>query len=153
LHASLALLPVDSGQVDYLYERLLNAGPTELAVIRDALKGYRGELVERLWKVLDDAQEHPDRRFRAACVLATYDPDRDEGWHNAWKSFTPPLLASVQKNPSHYPPLLEMFRPVRQRLLGSLADAYRNRERPESERSFATTILADYASDQPGMLA
>jgi formylglycine-generating enzyme required for sulfatase activity len=152
LHASLALLPVDPDQVDYLYERLLNAGPTQLPVIRDALLAYRDSLVERLWKVLGNAQEDPDHRFRAACVLATYDPGGD-GWQNASKFVTDHLLTVVKKNPSHYSPLLEMLRPVRQRLIGSLAEVYRNREQPESERSFATTILADYASNQPSILA
>ena len=37
LHLSLALLPVDQGQQDYLVERLLNAEPQEVPVIRDAL--------------------------------------------------------------------------------------------------------------------
>jgi serine/threonine protein kinase/formylglycine-generating enzyme required for sulfatase activity len=152
LHASLALLSVDPGQVEYLYERMLNAGPTDLPVIRDALLGYRDDLVDRLWKVLGDAKDAPDRRFRAACVLATYDPGGD-GWQNASKFVTDHVLTAVQKNPSHYSPLLEMLRPVRRRLLGPLAQVYRNREQPESERSFATTILADYASNQPSILA
>ena len=34
LHASLALLPVEPGQVEYLYRRLLSAKPGELPVIR-----------------------------------------------------------------------------------------------------------------------
>jgi formylglycine-generating enzyme required for sulfatase activity len=152
LHTSLALLPVDPEQLGYLYERLLNSGPTELVVIRDALMGHRDELVERLWKVLGNAKEDSDRRFRAACVLATYDPGGD-GWQNASKFVTDHLLTVVKKNPSHYSPLLEMLRPVRQRLIGSLAEVYRNREQPESERAFATTILADYASNQPSILA
>ena len=33
LHASLALLPVDASQAQYLYDRLLNADPVELPVI------------------------------------------------------------------------------------------------------------------------
>jgi hypothetical protein len=152
LHASLALLSVDPGQVEYLYERLLNAEPTELPVIRDALMGHRGDLVERLWKVLSNVQGDAERRFRAACVLATYDP-RGDGWQNASKFVTDHLLTVVKKNPSHYSPLVEMLRPVRQRLLEPLAQVYGNREQPESERSFATTILADYASNQPSILA
>jgi formylglycine-generating enzyme required for sulfatase activity len=152
LHTSLALLLVDPEQLGYLYERLLNAGPTQLPVIREALLGYRDDLVERLWKLLGNAQEDPDHRFRAACVLATYDPGCD-GWQNASKFVTDHLLSAVQKNPSHYPPLVEMLRPVRQKLLGPLAQVYRNREQSESERSLATSILADYASDQPNVLA
>ena len=38
LHASLALLPVDASRVDYLFNRLLSATPSELPVLRDALK-------------------------------------------------------------------------------------------------------------------
>ena len=41
LHASLALLPVDASQVDYLFNRLINATPSELPVLRDALKPHR----------------------------------------------------------------------------------------------------------------
>ena len=41
LHASLALLPVDASQVDYLFNRLLKATPSELPVLRDALKTHR----------------------------------------------------------------------------------------------------------------
>ena len=40
LHASLALLPVDATQVDYLFNRLIKATPNELPVLRDALKTH-----------------------------------------------------------------------------------------------------------------
>src|SRR5262249_38479594 len=56
LHASLVLLPADATQVDYLYGRLLDAEPQEMAVIRDALRPHKERLVERLWAVL----EHPE---------------------------------------------------------------------------------------------
>jgi formylglycine-generating enzyme required for sulfatase activity len=156
LHTSLALLPTDSRQVDYLYERLLNAGPTDLPVIRDFLLDHRDVLKERLGKVLSNTQEDPDRRFRAACALATYDPSGDakgEPWQDASQFVSGQLLVAVQKNPSHYPPLLDTLRPVREMLLGPLAKAYRNQEGQESERSFATNILADYAAESPMVLA
>ena len=57
LHFSLALLPVDAGQVNYLLERLLKADPDVFPVIRDALKPHREELVERLWSVLEQSEE------------------------------------------------------------------------------------------------
>ena len=41
LHASLALLPVDTSQLPFLEKHLLDATPTELPVIRDALKPHR----------------------------------------------------------------------------------------------------------------
>ena len=148
LHTSLALLPVDPGQVEYLYQRLLNAAPTELPVIRDALAGHRDVLVERLWNLVGDRQADPEPRFRAACALAGYDASNSEPWQGASKFVADHLLLSVQKNPSHYSPLLETLRPIRDKLLGPLAEVYRNRERPDSERGFATNFLADYAADQ-----
>ena len=52
LHASLALLPVDATQVDYLAERLLAAEPSEVPVIREALAPHKAGLIERLWAVV-----------------------------------------------------------------------------------------------------
>ncbi len=79
LHASLALLPVDSGQVEYLYGRLLQGQPQEVIVIREALSNHRQDLTERLWKLLENPQNDQDQRFRAACALAAFAPD-DPRW-------------------------------------------------------------------------
>ena len=154
LHASLALLPVEPGQVEYLYHRLLIANPHELPVIRKALDGHQEELVERLWAVLENTQASPDQRFGAACALAGYVPaGNEERWLSASRFITERLLAPVIKNPSDYAPLLETLRPIRERLLASLSAIFRDEQRPETERSFATNILTDYASDQPAVLA
>ena len=84
LHASLALLPVEPGQVEYLYRRLLNANPDELPVIRKALDGHQAELVDKLWAVLENTQASPDQRFCAACALAGYEPGAtEERWLSA----------------------------------------------------------------------
>ena len=56
LHASLALLPVDQEQVEFLYSRLLVAGPAELLVLRDALRPFREPLIGRLWNVLEQSE-------------------------------------------------------------------------------------------------
>jgi hypothetical protein len=128
LHASLALVPVDDGQVDYLYRRLLGAGPTEMVVIRDALAEHREALAGRLWGVLGDAQADPEERFRAACALATYDDGNRERWAGESMFVADRLLVAVQQNPSHYTALVEMLRPVRDSLIGPLSKAYGNRE-------------------------
>ena len=82
LHASLALLPVDPRQVDYLYGRLLKAEPQELVVIRQALFDRRQDLTERLWTVLANPKNDQDERLRAACALAAFAPD-DPRWKEA----------------------------------------------------------------------
>ena len=79
LHASLALLPVDSGQVEYLYGRLLKGEPQEVVVIREALSATRQDLTERLWTLLENPKNDQDQRFRAACALAAFAPD-DPRW-------------------------------------------------------------------------
>jgi hypothetical protein len=56
LHASLALLPVDASQVDYLFNRLKKATHNELPVLRDALKAHRSSLTPKLWTVLESAK-------------------------------------------------------------------------------------------------
>jgi hypothetical protein len=53
LHASLALLPVDATQAEYLYRRLLDAEPHEASVIRDALAPHQSGLEGRLWAVVE----------------------------------------------------------------------------------------------------
>src|SRR5262249_22456177 len=73
-HASLALLPVDREQFDYLYQRLLASSPEEAPVLADALwKCGQDELVGRLRRVLDHAGENPGECLPAACALAFLD--------------------------------------------------------------------------------
>ena len=154
LHASLALLPVEPGQAEYLYRRLLNANPSELPVIRKALDGHQAELVERLWAVLEEHSSEPGPALLCGVRLAGYVPGAtEERWLSASGFITERLLASVIKNPSDYAPLLETLRPIRKRLLASLSATFRDEQRPDTERSFATNILTDYASDQPAVLA
>ena len=76
LRVSLGLLPVDPNQVEYLYGRLLDAEPREVGVIVGQLAGHKGELIDRLWSVVDQPEKaHEGRRLRAAAALAAYDPD------------------------------------------------------------------------------
>jgi len=157
LYTSIALLPVDPTHLDYLYGRLLDAEPTELPCIRDALLGHRTTLVGNLWKVMNNPQEDAERRFLAACALATYDSEGSEfegaSWQQASGFIVDRLLVEVQRNPSHYALLLNLLRPVGDKLLPSLALVYRDKKRQESDRTFAANVLADYAADQPELLA
>src|SRR5438105_6441425 len=75
LHASLALLPVDPGQVSFLEQQLLEVGPDEALVIarRLAETDQHRDVVARLRALLKSEGVPPDRRFRAACALARLD--------------------------------------------------------------------------------
>ena len=86
LHASLALLPVDATQVDYLYGRLLDADPHEVPVIRDALAPHKDELLDKLWAVVETPRRGKEpQRLRAAAALAKYDPE-SQRWDKSSES-------------------------------------------------------------------
>ena len=79
LHASLALMPVDFAQVDYLYGRLLGAAPNEVPVIRDALAPYKDALLDKLWAVVETPEKGKEsQQLRAAAALAKYDPESEK---------------------------------------------------------------------------
>ncbi len=152
--ANLALLPDDGSEADYLYDRLLSASPFELPVIWGILQKRHQGIDKRLWQLLDDPKSDPDKRFHAACALADADSTRvEKSWDTVSPFITDRFLTAVIKNPGDYSPLIETLRPIRQHLLTPPALIFRNTERSESERTFATTILADYASDDPIRLA
>jgi hypothetical protein len=76
LHASFALLPGDATQVEFLYQRLLDAQPHRVPVIRDALAPHKEELADKLRAVVEQPEKGKEpQRLRAAAALAMYDPD------------------------------------------------------------------------------
>ena len=149
LHASLALLPVDQGQVAFLEARLLDAAPAALPVIRDALKPHRVDLAPKLWGVLGSARTGDPRLLPAAAALALYEPDSPR-WADLGGTVAQAL---VTVNPVFLGHWLDALRPVRARLTAPLAAIFRDKARPESEHAIATSTLADYAADDPTRLA
>ncbi len=151
LHASLALLSMDGSQVPYLYDRLLDAKPHEVPVIRDALDAHKDDLLEKLWAVALKPQKGKEpQRLRAAAALAKYDPESD-----MWAKCSPLVVNYlVLENPVYLGQWSEAFRPVKKSLLVPLADIFRDRS-PERapERMLATNLLANFAADQPQVLA
>jgi serine/threonine protein kinase/formylglycine-generating enzyme required for sulfatase activity len=150
-HIALALLPVDPGQREYLAERLLDADPLAVPVLRDALEPHHEELRERLWAAA--RQPSPGkvaRRLRAAAALAAYDPD-DGRWEGVREAVAGDLVAVPAV---HLADWMQALSPVRDRLLPPLAALFRDRgEARTAERSLATSLLADYAKDEPRTLA
>ena len=129
LHASLALLPVDATQVDYLFNRLLTATPSELPVLRDALKAHRSTLTPKLWTVLESAKPGDASLLPAASALASYDPD-DARWEAVGGKVAQAL---VTVNSIFLGPWLEALRPVRGKLTAPLATIFQDKDRPETE--------------------
>jgi eukaryotic-like serine/threonine-protein kinase len=150
LHTSLALLPVDASQMAYLYTRLIDAEPSEVPVVRDALTPHKEQLLDKLWAVVEAPEKGKEsQRLRAAAALAKYDPD-SEKWAKVQEAVGNDLVVV----PAVYLAIwMDSLRPVRDKLLPHLLAVYRDATRRDVERSLATDILADYAADQPQLLA
>ncbi len=151
LHASLALLPDDANQVTYLIGRIGTASPEELLVLRSALEKHREEVAAQLWGSFDGDPQDTTRavRFRAACVLAGYDPENPR-----WNQVAPAVARHlVSENPLLIGHWAQALRPVRAALLPPLTNLFRESSFPETDRFLAATLLADYAADQPERLA
>lgn len=149
LHASLALLPVDAGQVEYLYERLLKAEPQEAVVIREALLGRKADLTERLWVLLENPQNDQDQRFRAACALSVFAPD-DPRWAKVSGDVAAMLV--VQK-PFEIAQWSDALKVVGRWLLPPLADMLVEEKRGVSERGFVATVYGKFTADDPAAYA
>jgi formylglycine-generating enzyme required for sulfatase activity/tRNA A-37 threonylcarbamoyl transferase component Bud32 len=156
LRLSLALLPGDPAQIDYLRDRMLSIGLAELLAVREAVAPYEDRLRDDLWRALDKGHAKPEERFSAALILARHERDgsqRVTDWQPHAPFLTRRLLDSVTSDPSSYEPLVAALRPIRRTLSPELAKVFRDRAQAESLRAFATSILVNYLAEQPAELA
>jgi len=149
LHASLALLPDDPSQVDYLCGRLLSASPAELPVLRAALLPYQSRVAPEIWPVLSSAKPGDNSLLPAAGALALYAP-ADPRLAQCQERIAQALVGT---NPLYLGLWTESLRPMRSLLTAPLAVIFRDTRRSESERTLAANVLADYAADNPGLVA
>ena len=105
--------------------------------------------IPKLWSVVENAKPDDERLLPAASALALYDPANPK-----WEGASPGVSqAIVAVNPVFVAAWIDALRPVRRRITPSLSAIFRDEERPETERSLATSILSDYVKDQPEELA
>ncbi len=122
LHASLALLPVDASQVPFLEKRLLVASPTELPVLRDALKPHQATLVPKLWYVLESAHPGDPSLLPVASALADYDTT-SQRWESVGSKVAQAL---IRVNPVFLGGWLDALRPARTPITTPVAAIFRS---------------------------
>jgi serine/threonine protein kinase/formylglycine-generating enzyme required for sulfatase activity len=110
---------------------------------------WNTDVVEPLWQIALDAKREEQPRFQAAAALATYDPE-NENW--------PAVQAAVADHLVEVPAVYlagwdEALRGVRAKLMPRLTAIYSDAGRPDLERSLAADALADFAADNPQVLA
>lgn len=147
LHTGLALVSGDASVLPFLKERLLDVSPAQFAPVRDQLAkldDHQENLKEYYWGIALSGRQESDRRFQAACALATYD-SANETWRDpVFAGFVASHLVGVL--PSELGPWRDSLRPVRERLAPALGVIYRDNSRGEQVRSFATDTLGHYLS-------
>jgi len=145
LHTALALLDEEDSALPFLKERLLQVTPVQFGFVRDLLEDHKGDLVKNYWIIAKDSEQDRGRRFQAACVLASYDPENEEWRDRKFADFVAGHLVGVL--PSELLAWRNTLRPVQKHLVPALCTIYRDKSQGEQSRSFATDTLADYLSD------
>jgi formylglycine-generating enzyme required for sulfatase activity len=150
LRASATLLPYDRGQLEYLFGRLLTANPQDVEFILESLASHQEELREKLWAVAEDpSHANAPRRLRAACALALYDPE-SQRWTDVQGMVANDLVGVPAVQLAAW---IRILKPAGDKFVGSLGEISRDAQRGEIDRLFAAEIVADFAGDQPVLLA
>jgi len=167
LNVSLALLPDDPDQAEYLYTRLLDADPAVIGVLVHELKPHQDAFLARLWARVEEPDGDPRPRLRAAAALAGYAPN-DPRWHQVSRGVVGGL---VRESPVHLRAWLDAFDPVKKQLITPLRDVLREPPRaagdlaargPAAEaqaaeraarRTIAANLLLAYFQEHPNNLA
>jgi formylglycine-generating enzyme required for sulfatase activity len=158
LRLRLALSPLDDNQFDPLYEQLFRADPEELAIIRDELYQRRPQqLARQLQQLLQNDKAKPEHRLWAVCALAGCDTRGEAAAKDCWSATDPilvkQLLTTMQNNPSHYKPLVDLLHRVGKDVVKPLTEVYRANQRPDADRLLAANLLTEFAADRPEILA
>lgn len=123
------------------------ADPDEVLLVRDALLPYREEMQLILWRQVDAADIQPHKRIPMLAILASLDPNAAE-WPQHASATVDQYLAA---NPLHLGSWKTAFEPIRQSLLPPLRKAFRDSS--VTDRSRLAALVADFAHDQPEVLA
>ena len=153
LNLSLALLPSDPSQLEYLKDRLLGARPEQVKTIRLLLAANKAELIPDLWEVVSGAQtENSSQLLPAVSALALYDVDNQERWQNVAVEVADKL---VSENSLRVAVWSELLKPASKHLAQPLSDVFRSdtNTRTQSQIDQATYILEDYTRDNLDHLA
>jgi formylglycine-generating enzyme required for sulfatase activity/tetratricopeptide (TPR) repeat protein len=122
--------------------------PAEVLLVRDALKPHAAALTKRLWQKVEDEKTPSTERFRALVGLAAFDPNSPR-----WTKVAPGLLHELlTANQLHVGTWIKALAPVGRKLIGPLGEVFRG-QRLAEHKQVAAIVLADYAADQPDVLA
>jgi formylglycine-generating enzyme required for sulfatase activity/tRNA A-37 threonylcarbamoyl transferase component Bud32 len=150
LHASLALLPTDENQADYLSARLLQTTVEEFPMVRDALRPFASRIMPQLRETLHDADAPLEARFRAGMALVDYAPTSPDWMPADWEMLARQLTLA---NPDYQRSLRKYLRRADAQLIEPLRSICLDATLRETQRDAACIAITDFAADQVDVLA
>ena len=144
----LALLEVDAGQAHDLVNELDRIEPVELLAVRDALARDPSPVLVDLWATAS-GDRNPQRRFRAACVLAGLDPESPR-WPQIIHDVADIL---VRENVLFMSVWVAALQQLAMPLLDPLEATLEDDTEREAVRQAAATVLLRFGREVPQVIA
>jgi formylglycine-generating enzyme required for sulfatase activity len=152
LHSSLALLPVDPGQLDYLRDRMLKYDPEAYLTLSTSLDPYQADLRKHLWSTLENPASGQDARLQAACFLAKWagseTPDR---WRKQAKFVAEQIIMKAERDRSDYDPIVNALKPASDHLQDPLMGML-NHSDWIKYHTIIRDVLIDYFKNSPKVM-
>jgi tRNA A-37 threonylcarbamoyl transferase component Bud32 len=149
IHLSLALLPVDESQVDYLRSQLPDSTLDQFTVLREALAPYGQSIASSLWETAQDEEATASERFQATAAIARFAPD-DGRWQDIAPFVSRYLTDSVPL--AALSEWTRLLRPARSQLSDNLMALHMAPDGSAHQKESVSWILANYLRDQPEQL-
>ncbi|MFM8213543.1 MAG: protein kinase domain-containing protein, partial [Pirellula sp.] len=140
LKLSLALVPSDPTQIDYLVRRLQSAQASQVQLIVDQLRPYKYKILDSLWSAIEG--DNKAAWLPVAGALADYDPGNER-----WQSVAAKVSDNLVRDPLRLSIWLDLLRPAASKLNPELKRIYAatpDANRSQAQIDLATDILESY---------
>lgn len=149
MYASIALLPTDRSQQEFLLQRAVFAEPQEVQLIGDAFRTEKWQPPNDIWDTVSAPTTPPRQKLGTLGLLAQTDPT-DERWDAtgnflAEQIVVEPLLQAVAWS--------DLLTPVKAQLTQPLLMVFQDEARNLDERTNAVTVLARQNADDAAFLS
>lgn len=144
IRVALALLPVDESKLSFLQQELATADARELRMMCEGMSSHSSEVARRLWPRLEDPNAPLAERFRAACVLAAFEPN-----DRRWEAVLPTVADGLAEQPTlSLPAVLKALEPLHVQLREPLLTIFRKTQDPEKQTRISTALGEYYAGEE-----
>jgi serine/threonine protein kinase/formylglycine-generating enzyme required for sulfatase activity len=144
---AIALLPFESGEIDYLFDRLPDVDVGEVALIREAIEPHAERLTLQLWESITVNDIRTSTQLRLATALAVFEPE-SERWATIANDVVAALTALDAVEARKW---VQLLSPARKWLLAEFKSLFENGNN-RSSRMIAADALTHFLNDDPDQL-